>query len=202
MTEYEDYTELGPCCACEKIGPTVRNIVMIAKKGVIAGHGWGCVVCGLPGDGASYVLCDACFKAKREPIYACRGYPATEGRILLSVLTVPFDHDESKHTELANTELSSDVGVHHEEEIQPGVMQRVHDLAKEFADRFSDISPPEGTEECICSNCGQMIGRDEDDSVWDDHDEDCIGCDVCEIAIRIFRGNQELRFCMRCFRSK
>jgi hypothetical protein len=97
--QIEELIMLGACCACEKNRPDVRNIVMIAKKGVIAGHGWGCVVCGLPLDGASYVLCDACFEAKREPVYACRGYPGSEGRILLSVLTVPFDHDESKHSE-------------------------------------------------------------------------------------------------------
>lgn len=104
--EPEDAPDLGPCCACEKIGPTVRNIVMLDKRAVVAGHGWGCVECGLPSNGASYVLCDACLEEKREPRDACRGYPGKDGRIAIDSLTVPFEHDLAKHGEHP--------GAHHE----------------------------------------------------------------------------------------
>jgi hypothetical protein len=57
---------LGPCCACERVGPRVRNWIMLHKRAVIAGHGWGCFVCGLPPDGASYVLCDDRFDLQRR----------------------------------------------------------------------------------------------------------------------------------------
>jgi len=72
-------------------------------------------------------------------------------------------------------------------------------------ERWSDISPEEGTEECVCSWCGKMIGRYEADPVWEDHIEYCIGCEVCEIAVRIWRRNPdrhgeslELRFHPKC----
>jgi hypothetical protein len=55
----------------------------------------------------------------------------------------------------------------------------------------SDISPEEGTEECVCSWCGKMIGRYEADPVWEDHIEYCIGCEVCEIAIRVWKDHPE-----------
>jgi hypothetical protein len=69
-------------------------------------------------------------------------------------------------------------------------------------ERWSDISPEEGTEECVCSWCGKMIGRDEADPVWEDHIEYCIGCEVCEIAVRLWPpGPQtlEVRFHTKCF---
>jgi hypothetical protein len=69
-------------------------------------------------------------------------------------------------------------------------------------ERWSDISPEEETEECVCSWCGKMIGRDEADPVWADHIEHCVGCEVCEIAVRLWRpGPQtlELRFHVKCF---
>ena len=94
-----DVPRMGPCCACECEGPQVRNVVMIDRRAIFAGHGWGCVVCGLSPDGASYVLCDDCFDAKRPPIFACRGYPGIDGRVVIEILTAPFDHDMSKHTE-------------------------------------------------------------------------------------------------------
>ena len=60
-------------------------------------------------------------------------------------------------------------------------------------ERWSDISPEEGTEECVCSWCGKMIGRDEADPIWEDHIEYCIGCEVCEIAARLWKDNSEKR---------
>jgi hypothetical protein len=74
-------------------------------------------------------------------------------------------------------------------------------------ERWSDVSPAEGTELCVCSWCGKMIGRDRDDPMidWDDHIEYCGGCEVCEIAVRTWRPNLqkpgeslELRFHPNC----
>lgn len=56
-------------------------------------------------------------------------------------------------------------------------------------ERWSDLSPQEGTEFCACSWCGQMIGRDEADPVWKDHIEYCAGCEVCEIAVRMWKDD-------------
>ena len=58
-------------------------------------------------------------------------------------------------------------------------------------ERWSDMSPEEGTEECVCSWCGKMIGLDEADPVWEDHIEYCIRCEVCEIAIRVWKDHPE-----------
>ena len=95
-------TMLGPCCICG--GPDAEAIVMLDRRCIVPGHGWGCVVCGLPNDGASSVLCDGCREDfKRDPTLlkiACRGYPATEGRIAIADLPPhPFDHDTAKHEE-------------------------------------------------------------------------------------------------------
>jgi hypothetical protein len=32
-----------------------------------------------------------------------------------------------------------------------------------------------------------MIGRAEADPVWEDHIQYCIGCEVCEIAVRMWK---------------
>jgi hypothetical protein len=71
-----------------------------------------------------------------------------------------------------------------------------------LADRWSDRSPEEGTEECICMLCAKMIGADERDPRWRDHDEDCAGCELCEIAVRMWNENdkcKEMRFHPKCF---
>jgi hypothetical protein len=44
-----------------------------------------------------------------------------------------------------------------------------------------------------------MIGRDEADSVWEDHIEYCIGCEICEIAVRLWNDEAlELRSHPKC----
>lgn len=95
----ERRADLGPCCACEKSGPTVRNVIMLDKRAPIAGTGWGCVQCGLAADGAVAVLCDDCLGS--EPKSVCRGSPGENMRV--SVLTLapePFAHDLRKHEEI------------------------------------------------------------------------------------------------------
>lgn len=83
----DEEMDLGPCCACERRGKSVRNIILLEKRSPVPGRGWGCVVCGLPPDGAVYVLCDDCLEKKAEPKFACRGYPAKDGRVPIGELT-------------------------------------------------------------------------------------------------------------------
>jgi hypothetical protein len=95
------HVDLGPCCMCET-SQGVTNIIMLDRRCAVPGHGWGCVVCHLPNDGAVAVLCDDCHELyRRRPEYlldACRGHPATEGRIAIEDLPPgPFAHDLTKH---------------------------------------------------------------------------------------------------------
>lgn len=70
----------GPCCACGRPDPTVRNLVSLpfeAPAGV--GVVWGCKVCGLmPGRGAVAILCDACVEAGRKITQIIGGTRATD----------------------------------------------------------------------------------------------------------------------------
>ncbi len=59
--------------------------------------------------------------------------------------------------------------------------------------------------ECCCSLCGKPIGVSDDDPRWDDHDENCIDCDVCRDAVPLilFRGEGKpmlrAQFHTKCF---
>lgn len=88
---------LGPCCMCDGT-ESVNNVIMLSRRGAVPGHGWGCVVCSLPMDGAYAVLCDTClpkWQADNSLLtVACRGYPGKEGRILVAELPDgEFDHN-------------------------------------------------------------------------------------------------------------
>jgi hypothetical protein len=101
VDEPSDTPNLGPCCMCEAT-TGVRNLIMLDRRCVIAGHGWGCLVCGLPSDGASAVLCDDCLTLYRADnawlTIACRGYPGEDGRVAIAELPPePFEHDMAKH---------------------------------------------------------------------------------------------------------
>jgi len=91
--------DFGPCCACEGL-ENVRNVLMLHVKGITPGKGWGCFVCGLPADGAVTVLCDSCMESKAKPRFAVDGYAIEKRRIPIEQLTVPHEHDLSKHREL------------------------------------------------------------------------------------------------------
>lgn len=105
MTEANDDLYLGPCCICES-DAGVTNILMLHRRCVIPGHGWGCVLCHLPPDGASAVLCGRCCALYRDGRaklrFACRGYPGTEGRIAIESLPPDgtFGHDPACHPEM------------------------------------------------------------------------------------------------------
>jgi len=89
----------GKCCVCEKEGKTVRNIMtMHLRAPGPPGHGWGCILCGLPSDGAVAVLCDECVAAKKPVRFVCEGYAAGNLRVPIEGLE-EFDHDPQKHEE-------------------------------------------------------------------------------------------------------
>lgn len=88
----------GRCCACGKEKP-LRNFMCIAKRHPTPGKGWGCVVCEVPPDGAVAAICDDCLESQATIVEVCAGYPPEAGRVPLSALTEPFDHDWSKHKE-------------------------------------------------------------------------------------------------------
>jgi hypothetical protein len=97
MADDDDHPKLGTCCACGG-SEHVRNIIMLDRRGPTPGKGWGCVECGLPCDGAIAVLCDPCFDAAREPVFAVVGYPKDNARMPLADLPVePFEHDPEMH---------------------------------------------------------------------------------------------------------
>lgn len=98
MDVEDEPVELGPCCACGVTGPTVRNFMMLSKHAPVAGTGWGCVVCGLPSDGAIAVVCDACVDASVEITEVCDGWVQDGGRCSVDGLADDvFDHNLEMH---------------------------------------------------------------------------------------------------------
>lgn len=100
--ESRDFEEvdLGICCACEG-SENVRNIICLDRRGPTPGKGWGCFICGLPGDGAVAVLCDECLEGEAAIRFVCVGYPASDGRMPIEELSdEPFEHDLACHREL------------------------------------------------------------------------------------------------------
>lgn len=95
--------DLGPCCCCERRGRSVRNMISLKRMCPIPGRGWGCVECHLPLNGAVAVVCDRCFSLHRsEPVgewllWACRGYPALDGRVRFAELQGSFKHNMGYH---------------------------------------------------------------------------------------------------------
>jgi len=88
---------LGTCCICGGVCDEGAGIAMLPFKGTVPGHGWGCFVCGLPLDGASAAICGDCLPGfltgEKRLVYACAGYPATDGRVAIEDLTEPHLHD-------------------------------------------------------------------------------------------------------------
>ena len=95
----DDDIDLGPCCGCGATGADVRNIVMLDVKAPEPGKGWGCVVCGLPMDGAYAVMCDVCIGLSVEPREVVAGYMAEKRRVRRARCIERFAHDATKHTD-------------------------------------------------------------------------------------------------------
>lgn len=89
--------KFGPCCGCGRDDVPATKIVLLPFKNQVPGHGWGCDICDLPPDGACAVLCGECAEGcQRGTVglrFACRGYPAYDGRMAIGELTVPHRHD-------------------------------------------------------------------------------------------------------------
>jgi hypothetical protein len=95
MNDDDDDPHLGPCCVCGRTDGVV-NIMMLPWRSPTPGKGWGCVVCGLPADGASAVLCDDC--VDKPPRFVCTGYVSEPGRTPVDeVSSEPFEHDLNLH---------------------------------------------------------------------------------------------------------
>lgn len=94
----EEPLDLGACCACGKEDSRVRNLLMITRRTTIPGTGWGCVVCGIPNDGALVAVCDECVENHSPIRQAIHGYATSKERIPLEQLPPgKFDHDPAKH---------------------------------------------------------------------------------------------------------
>lgn len=100
MSDDEPTIETGPCCGCGSTDKRARNMLMLSRRGPSPGKGWGCVVCGLPSDGAVAVMCDSCVTAEVDPQFVCVGWISEGGRMPIAELpNEPFDHDMAKHRE-------------------------------------------------------------------------------------------------------
>jgi hypothetical protein len=61
--------------------------------------------------------------------------------------------------------------------------------------------------ECVCALCAQPIGTPENSPLWEGHDEDCDGCELCmdEVPIILFRGEgkdmTQAAFHTECFKK-
>lgn len=59
--------------------------------------------------------------------------------------------------------------------------------------------------ECVCALCARPIGIPETDPRWNEHDEYCVGCELCEdlVPIILFRGEgkdtEQAAFHHKCF---
>lgn len=59
--------------------------------------------------------------------------------------------------------------------------------------------------ECVCASCAKPIGIDEEDAHRSGHDEDCLGCEICQddVPIILFRGHGKFSvqaaFYHKCF---
>src|SRR5262245_47279162 len=88
------------CCACGQHRRS-RNIVMIEKKALTPGKGWGCVQCDLPIDGALAAICDDCAATEDPQIqFVFDGYLEEEKLIeIIELPNIPHVHDMTKHPE-------------------------------------------------------------------------------------------------------
>ena len=96
-SEIRDDIDVGACCACGRSDREVRNIIALAFRAPVPGTGWGCVVCGLPSDGAIAVVCDQCLELDAPIVEVCNGYATNGKRLNRIFVTEPFDHKDIPH---------------------------------------------------------------------------------------------------------
>lgn len=102
MMSNGDYAppNLGTCCICGT-ADDVRVVLMLNKKCPTPGRGWGCLVCGLPEDGAVAVLCSDCEGAyaigAKQLAQVCTGHPARDGRTGIHAVGGTHEHDVALH---------------------------------------------------------------------------------------------------------
>jgi hypothetical protein len=105
-----DSVDLGTCCECGG-EPTpdnpVRTLMLLDfKMPEDVGNGWGCFQCGLPMEGATAVICDACAESigaagKIEPRYIMVGTETKCGRLAIDQIQpkIPHRHNMALHPE-------------------------------------------------------------------------------------------------------
>ena len=192
----EDLPALGPCCMCDGT-EKVTTIIMLERRCMVSGHGWGCAVCGLPLDGASAVLCDDCFVTYRsEPellTTACRGYPATEGRIAIAELPPgTFDHDPVKHAidDLGQAAADVQVIAHPPKRHAFAKPGREHTIQARAGFNWSAVNwgAPDQQRTDRCSYCGDPFPDDEEAGdfipliLWSAEGWCAEFCDHCQAA--------------------
>jgi hypothetical protein len=170
--EADPALDLGPCCACEKTGPDVRNILCLNRLCPSPGKGWGCLQCDLPLNYAYAVLCDAClegpFGAGPADIrFVCAGYPGKDGRTPI--------------------EAAPEVKVKHNPLYHPEMIQEM---------KWFDDSPDYGWPECVCSICGDAIPDPEELDY--SQGERFIPLRLYRKPSAAHPHGQEARFCMDC----
>lgn len=194
----EPLEDVGPCCSCGGL-ENVRNFIMLDYEAPVKGTGWGCVVCNLPLDGATAVICDGCLEKAWAPNgqlgaedtlhYVIEGRAEEKRRLPIEQLEkIPFGHDLKYHEEyeerfpnLMAADISDDTDlIEASESTQPILYYDGINLTW-----FSD-SPDGGHPKCICSVCMKPIGEEQ------------------EPIVRLFRKeqNQEARFCTECAEEK
>jgi hypothetical protein len=186
-------TDTGLCCACNKEPAT--GILMLERQAPIPGTGWGCVVCGIPMNGAIAVLCDSCGVGNTKVMFACFGNLTDKKRIDIRQLKGSHRHDLSKHPEVIDREIHRCIGcgctekhacaggcawVGLNDETGLGVCTNCPGSLKDFSFRWYKGSPDVGDPECICSLCQKPITEDDGP------------------AIRIFDQDNEARFHRIC----
>ena len=89
----------GPCCYCGGTDKPRQAIVALPYRAPTPGTGWGCVVCGLPTDGAVAIACTDCeADGMDDGLLVCIDGAVGESLPVVEFdRSEPFQHDEEKH---------------------------------------------------------------------------------------------------------
>lgn len=100
MLHIASNTKPGSCCVCREreaiYMSKVRFLLAIHRKAPVSGTGWGCIICGINGDGAIYVSCEIC--VSKRPVEICVGPILNHERMPYEDLEPGhLNHDSEKH---------------------------------------------------------------------------------------------------------